>query len=112
MKWAQFKDPVSSMCLASTMVASWSLTQEVAGSSPFTVMTNIFVTEFAEFSETFRKTSIATLEHNFESVKMNGLMSREGFLFGLPRIVMIYCPLVNDETCIQETNSLSTLVEM
>ena len=42
------------MCLAGTLVASWSLTQEVAGvagSSPFTVITNIFVTEFAEFSE-------------------------------------------------------------
>ena len=41
------------MCLAGTMVASWSITQEVtvAGSSPFTVMTNIFVTEFSEFNE-------------------------------------------------------------
>ena len=37
------------------MVASWSLTQEVACSSPFTVMTNIFVAKFSEFSETFRK---------------------------------------------------------
>ena len=35
------------MCLAGTVVASWSLTQEVA----FTVMTNIFVTEFNEFAE-------------------------------------------------------------
>ena len=42
------------MCLAGTVVPSWSLTQEVTGwqvSSPFTVMTNIIVTEFAEFSE-------------------------------------------------------------
>ena len=39
------------MCLAGAVVASWSLTQEVAGSSLFTVMTNIFLTEFAEFSE-------------------------------------------------------------
>ena len=45
------------MCLAGAVVASWSLTQEVAGSSPFTVMTNIYVTEFAEFSETFRENS-------------------------------------------------------
>ena len=51
MNWAQFKDPVSYMCLAGTVVAYWSLTQEVAGSSPFTVKTNIFVTEFAEFNE-------------------------------------------------------------
>ena len=33
MNWAQFKDPVSHMCLADTLVASWSLTQEVTGSS-------------------------------------------------------------------------------
>ena len=39
------------MCLVGTVVASWSLTQEVTGSGPFTVMINIFVTEFAEFSE-------------------------------------------------------------
>ena len=58
MNWAQFKDPVSHMCLAGTVVISWSLTQEVAGSSPFIVMTKIFVTEFAEFSETFRKNFI------------------------------------------------------
>ena len=30
-----FKDPVSHMGLAGTVVASWSLTQEVAGLSPF-----------------------------------------------------------------------------
>ena len=51
MNWAQFKDPVSYLCLAGTVVASWSLTLKVAGSSPFIVMTNIFVTEFGEFSE-------------------------------------------------------------
>ena len=39
------------MCLAGAMIACWSLTQEEAGSSPFTVMTNIFVNEFAEFIE-------------------------------------------------------------
>ena len=38
------------MCLAGTVV-SQSLTQERLGSSPITVMTNIFVTEFAEFIE-------------------------------------------------------------
>ena len=52
MNWAQFKEPVSHMYLVGVMVASWSLTQEVAGSSTFTVMTNIY-----EFSETFRKNS-------------------------------------------------------
>ena len=39
---AQFKDSVSHMCLAGAVVASWSLIQEVADSSPFTVMTNNF----------------------------------------------------------------------
>ena len=48
MNWTQFKDPVSHMCLAGTVVVSWSLIQEVAGSSPFTLMTNIFVTDFSE----------------------------------------------------------------
>ena len=43
MNWSQSKDPVSHMCLAGAVVASWSLTQEVADSSPFNVMTNIFL---------------------------------------------------------------------
>ena len=57
MIWAQF----SYMCLTGAVVASWSLTQEVAslspltqevaGSSPFNELNNFFVTEFAEFSE-------------------------------------------------------------
>ena len=51
MNWAQFKDPVSHTCLAGTVVASLSLTQEVAGLSSFTVMTNIFVTKFSESIE-------------------------------------------------------------
>ena len=51
MNWAEFKDPVCHMCLAGTVVASWSLTQEMAGSSPFAVMANIFVNECAEISE-------------------------------------------------------------
>ena len=31
MNWAQFKDPISHMCLAGTVVACWSLTQEMPG---------------------------------------------------------------------------------
>ena len=49
MNWAQFKDLVSHICLAGAVVASWSLAQGVAGSSPFN--DKFFVTEFAEFSE-------------------------------------------------------------
>ena len=70
MNWAQFKDPVSHMCLAGAMVASWSLTQEMAGSNPFTVMTNIFVTEFTEISETFRKISFTSILYPINSWKV------------------------------------------
>ena len=56
MNWSQFKDLFSHICLAGDVVASWCLTQEVAGSSPFTVMAAIFVTEFSV--KTFRKNSI------------------------------------------------------
>ena len=46
MNWTKFQDPVSHMCLAGTVLASWSLTQEVAGSNPFNVMTNILALNF------------------------------------------------------------------
>ena len=35
MNWVHFKDPASYMCLAGAVVAFWSLTQEVPGSSPY-----------------------------------------------------------------------------
>ena len=41
MNWAKFRDPVFPMCLDGTVVASSILTQDAAGLSPFTVMTNI-----------------------------------------------------------------------
>ena len=66
MNWAQFKDPVSHMCLAGAVVASWSLTPRggwVAGSIPFTVMTNIFVTEFREFIENIQENSTVPVTH-------------------------------------------------
>ena len=37
MSWVKFNDPVSHICLAGAVVASWSCTREVAGSSSFTV---------------------------------------------------------------------------
>ena len=33
MNWDQFKDTVSHMCLTDTVIVSWSLTEEVAGSN-------------------------------------------------------------------------------
>ena len=49
MNWAQFKDPVSHICLDGTVVVSWSFTQEVAGLSPFNTVLSV---------KTFRKNSI------------------------------------------------------
>ena len=44
MKWAQFKDPVSHMCLAGAVVACWFMTQEVSGSN-----THFFAKIFFKF---------------------------------------------------------------
>ena len=49
----QFKDPTSYMCLVCSEIISWSLTHETAGSNPFTVIRNIFATEFSQFRENF-----------------------------------------------------------
>ena len=48
---SQFKDPISHLCLAGAVVTSWSLMQEMADLSPFTVITNVFVAESSDFSE-------------------------------------------------------------
>ena len=48
MNWSQFTDPVSHICPASAAVASFSLTQDITGSNPFTVITNNLVTESSE----------------------------------------------------------------
>ena len=57
------------MGLAGTVEASWSLTQEVAGSSPFTVMMNILSLNSVK---TFRENSISPLafgsQHKLNSV--------------------------------------------
>ena len=46
------------MCLAGTVVAYWSLIQEVVGSRPFTVMTNTFSLNSLNSVKTFRKNVI------------------------------------------------------
>ena len=58
MNWAGYKDPVSHMCVADTVVASWSLTQEVAGLSPFTVMTNFLSLNSLNSVNIFSKNSM------------------------------------------------------
>ena len=67
------------MFLAGAVVASWSLTQEVAGCSPFTVMINIVVTEFSEFSETFRKNPLAQ-GNQWQSYSWTCLVPRKGLI--------------------------------
>ena len=51
------------MCLADTVVVSWSLIQEVAGSSPFTVITNFLSLNLLNSVKTFRKNSITAGLH-------------------------------------------------
>ena len=57
----QFKILVSHICLAGAVVASWSLTQEMAGLSPFIVMTNIFSLNSGKI---FKENSIKVQEMN------------------------------------------------
>ena len=92
MNWSQFRDSVSNICLAGAVIACWSLTQEMASSSPFTVMTNIFVTEFAEFTETFRKNSNARCYHLFsDSRRLWQLLTRARVLMGRARGLSSRC---------------------
>ena len=48
MSRAQFKDPVSHMLVCGSILVSYTRGGWVAGLYSFTVMTNIFVTEFSE----------------------------------------------------------------
>ena len=57
MNWAQFKHPVSYMCPAGTVVAPWSLIQEVIGSSPFND-NYLLLMKSLNSVKTFRKNSI------------------------------------------------------
>ena len=55
------------MCLAGTEAASWSLTQEAAGSSPSTAMTNILSLNSTNSMKTFKENSNATEANVFLS---------------------------------------------
>ena len=61
MNQGQFKDPVCYMCLAGTAVAYWSLTQEIVGSSPFTVMTIFLSLNSANSRKHLGKTQLCRL---------------------------------------------------
>ena len=64
------------MRLVGAMVATRSLTHEVAGLKPFTAMTNIFSTEYSQFNEIIQR-------------KLNCLgtpcVCASNLLFGLPQ---------------------------
>ena len=68
----EFTDPVSLMCHADTMVAPWSLTQEVAGSN--LSMANIL----SEFCETLRGNS-----NVFETVLSRHVLNRRLFTLNI-----------------------------
>ena len=76
------------MCLASAVIAFLSLTQHVAGLSPFNVMTNILVTEFRKLNEDiwvweqFVYDLLLTFE-NTENVKTLNLKATMTFTKGL-----------------------------
>ena len=57
--WAQFKDPVSHTCLAGVVVASWSLTQELVGSSPFNDKISLSL-DLLNSVKTFRENPISS----------------------------------------------------
>ena len=64
MIWGQSKDPVSHMCLAGTIVAFWSLTQEVEGLSPFTERTIFLSLTMLNSMKTLRENSIGLLQND------------------------------------------------
>ena len=56
--WAQIKDPVSHMCLADTVVASWCLTEEVAGWQVWAILLQWQIFLPLNSLKTFREDSI------------------------------------------------------
>ena len=85
MNWSQSKDPVSHMCLAGAVVASWSLTQEVTDSSPFNAMTNIFLSlNFLNSTKIFSENSIimsAGIWYSFLPVLSHNVFSTKTFKY-------------------------------
>ena len=60
MIWAQFKVPISHMCLTAVAFCLWHKRWLGCRFEPFYCNDKYFVTEFTEFSETFRKTPLFT----------------------------------------------------
>ena len=77
MNLGQFKDPACYLWLTDAVVASWSLTQEVAGLNPFTVMTNILSLNSANSKKTFRENSI---NHDCHPVEWTAVRDSDALL--------------------------------
>ena len=71
MNWAQYKDPFSYMCLAGTVVAPWSLTQEVAGLNPFNDKYLLLMNSLNSV-KTFRNNSIVWIQSRLVQAKSDG----------------------------------------
>ena len=72
MNWAQFKDPVSHMCLDGAVVPSWSVTQEMAGWKVWVLLLywQIFLSlNPANSVKTFRENSIILINHSISVLK-------------------------------------------
>ena len=83
------KDPVSHMCLVGVVVAYWYLTQETASLSPFTVMINIFVTEFAESKLLLQKAcSVPCVDLNQENNCANDFVCQKCFEVTIVRYLL------------------------
>ena len=60
MNWARFKDPICFLCLAGTVVASWPLKQQMAGSNNLFKIQYFFSLNLANSVKTYKKNSIVS----------------------------------------------------
>ena len=77
------------MCLADAVVPSWSLRQEVAGSNPLTVMTNISV---RTFSGKLKQQSLPSL---IDSRELNDTLNLQNLISVISFKLYISLSLVN-----------------
>ena len=73
MNWNKFKDPIPHICLAGAVVVSWPLTQEIAGSNPIIVTTNIFSLNSPNSMKTFRENSITKAKFKGDAAAKTGM---------------------------------------
>ena len=67
MNWAQFKYPVSHMCLDGIVVGHWSLTQEVTGGSSYTLWWGSKMEKLGKIKKMLRQPLLAILDYYFQA---------------------------------------------